>query len=250
MGTLALRAPDGWRGMWWGRSQCPACGTTLQPADLIPFWSWLRTGGRCRHCGAGLSSWYPLVELAAAVIGVLSLWLLPVPDAWIAALLGWWLLALALIDLQTWLLPDALTLPLLVAGLAAAALHQPPGTPLIDALAGAAAGYGLLAGLGYVYRRLRGRDGLGLGDAKLLAAAGAWLGLASLPWVVLAAALLGLLLALVAKATAAGRDGCPVRPGAGAGLLGDVHAAGDALSRKAQALPASRSRSGRAGLKS
>lgn len=198
--------------MWWGRSRCPACGTTLRPADLIPFWSWLRTGGRCRHCGAGLSAWYPLVELAAVAIGVLSLWLLPVPDAWVAALLGWWLLALALIDLRTWRLPDALTLPLLVAGLGAAALHQPPETPLIGALAGAAAGYGVLAGLGYVYRRLRGRDGLGLGDAKLLAAAGAWLGLASLPWVVLAAALLGLLLALAQRRPLQAETAVPFGP--------------------------------------
>ena len=83
---------------------------------------------------------------------------------------------------------------------------------MIDALAGAAAGYGLLAGLGYVYRRLRGRDGLGLGDAKLLAAAGAWLGLASLPWVVLAAALLGLLLALAQRRPLQAETAVPFGP--------------------------------------
>lgn len=198
--------------MWWGRSQCPACGITLQPADLVPLWSWLRARGRCRHCGARLSLWYPLVELAAIAIGALSVLLLPLPEAWLAAVLGWWLLALALIDLRAWLLPDTLTLPLLAAGLAAAAMGLPPGTSLANAVGGAAAGYAALAGLGYVYRRLRGREGLGLGDAKLLGAAGAWLGLDSLPWVVLAAALLGLVLALAQRQPMRAETAVPFGP--------------------------------------
>jgi leader peptidase (prepilin peptidase)/N-methyltransferase len=198
--------------MWWGRSQCPACGVTLRPADLIPLWSWLRARGRCRHCGARLSLWYPLVELAAIAIGALSVVLLPLPEAWLAAVLGWWLLALALIDLRAWLLPDTLTLPLLAAGLAAAALGLPPGTSVASAVGGAAAGYAALAGLGYVYRRLRGREGLGLGDAKLLGAAGAWLGLDSLPWVVLLAALLGLVLALAQRQPMRAETAVPFGP--------------------------------------
>lgn len=198
--------------MWWGRSQCPACGITLRPADLVPLWSWLRARGRCRHCGARLSPWYPLVELAAIAIGALSVLLLPLPEAWLAAVLGWWLLALALIDLRAWLLPDTLTLPLLAAGLAAAALGLPPGTSVASAVGGAAAGYGTLAGLGHVYRRLRGREGLGLGDAKLLGAAGAWLGLDSLPWVVLAAALLGLVLALAQRQPMRAETAVPFGP--------------------------------------
>ena len=191
--------------MWWGRSRCPACGTTLAVRDLIPLASWLAARGRCRHCGARLGAWYPLVELGAAAIGVLSLGLLPAPGAWLAALLGWWLLALALIDLRVWLLPDALTLPLLAAGLVLAAWGEvggglgpsPTGVTLAGSLVGAAAGFLVLAGIGLAYRRWRGREGLGLGDAKLLAAAGAWLGAASLPWVVLLAAVAGLALAAV-----------------------------------------------------
>jgi leader peptidase (prepilin peptidase)/N-methyltransferase len=197
IGTLALRAAGGWQGMWWGRSHCPACGTTLGPLNLIPVLSWLASRGRCLHCGAGVSLYYPLVELGAAAIGALALAWLSGPQAWLAALLGWWLLALALIDLETWLLPDVLTLPLIAAGLAVSAFGLVPGMSLANAAAGAAAGYLVLAGTGYLYRRLRGREGLGLGDAKLLAAAGAWLGLASLPWVVLGAALLGLVLAVL-----------------------------------------------------
>ncbi len=195
--TLALRASDDWRGIWWGRSQCPACRATLGPRDLIPVISWIWSRGRCRHCGAAISPYYPLVEISAAAIGAVALAWLSGPEAWLAALLGWWLLALALIDLETWLLPDPLTLPLIAAGLVASATGTAPGGSLSNAAAGAAAGYLSLAGIGYLYQRLRGRDGLGLGDAKLLAAAGAWLGLASLPWLVLTAALLGLVLALI-----------------------------------------------------
>ena len=151
------------------------------------------------------------------------------PSAWLAALLGWWLLALALIDLRAWRLPDVLTLPLIAAGLAAAALGLLPAVDLLHALAGAAVGYLALAGIGWAYRRLRGRDGLGLGDAKLLAAAGAWLGVESLPWLVLIAALLGLALALAARAAAPRRDRGAVRPAAGAGVLGAVPGAGRGL---------------------
>jgi leader peptidase (prepilin peptidase)/N-methyltransferase len=189
--------------MWWGRSRCPACGATLEARDLVPLGSWLLAGGRCRHCGGRLGAWYPLVELGAAAVGGLSLGLLPAPEAWLAALLGWWLLALALIDIRSWLLPDALTLPLLAAGLLLAAWGEfggprpsPTGVTLAGSLVGAAAGFSALAGIGYAYLRWRGREGLGLGDAKLLAAAGAWLGAATLPWVVLLAATAGLALAV------------------------------------------------------
>jgi leader peptidase (prepilin peptidase)/N-methyltransferase len=166
----------------------------------VPLLSWLGLRGRCRYCGAALGLWYPAIELAAAAIGLISMVLLPAPVSWLAALLGWWLLALAAIDLVDWTLPDSLTLPLLLAGLLLAIGGDAAGlsalaTPL-EAAAGAALGYGSLAGLAYVYRRIRGREGLGLGDAKLLAAAGAWLGPGPLPTLLLAAALLGLVMAI------------------------------------------------------
>ena len=108
------------------------------------------------------------------------------------------LTALAVIDLAVLRLPDPLTLPLAAAGLIATWWRAPDGLP--DHLIGAAAGYLVLAGLAWLYRRLRGREGLGLGDAKLLMAAGAWLGWRALPWVVLLAALAGLLWALIRQA--------------------------------------------------
>jgi leader peptidase (prepilin peptidase)/N-methyltransferase len=210
--TLALRAPGGWQGMWLGRSRCPACGTVLPPADLVPLVSWLASRGRCRHCGAGVSPYYPLVELGALAIGALAQGWLPGSPGWLAALLGWWLLALALIDLEAWLLPDAMTLPLIAAGLVASALELTPARSFQNAMAGAVAGYAALAGLGYLYRRLRGHEGLGLGDAKLLAAAGAWLGTVSLPWVVLTAALLGLALALARARPLRAKTAVPFGP--------------------------------------
>jgi leader peptidase (prepilin peptidase)/N-methyltransferase len=191
--------------MGWGRSRCPACGTTLRPRDLVPLWSWLALRGRCRYCGSRLGAWYPLVELAAAAIGTVPFLLLPGLEAWVAAVLGWWLLALALIDLVAWTLPDALTLPLILAGLLLAALgaREPglplPTPPLWDAAAGAALGYLGLAAIRWTYQRLRGREGLGLGDAKLFAAAGAWLGVGQLPLFLLTASVLGLVMALVRR---------------------------------------------------
>jgi leader peptidase (prepilin peptidase)/N-methyltransferase len=111
-------------------------------------------------------------------------------EAWMAAMLGWTLLALAAIDLRHGILPDILTLPLLLAGLAVAATRE-AGLP-VEQVLGAVAGYLVFAGIAFLYRRGRGREGLGLGDAKLLAAAGAWLGWALLPYVVCFAAVAAL----------------------------------------------------------
>lgn len=131
------------------------------------------------------------VELAAAGV---ALWaVLAVPDParlWPACAFGWTLLALAWIDWEHLRLPDALTLPLLLAGLGVTWLLDADAAP--EHAAAAALAYLALRGLALGYRRLRGREGIGAGDAKLLAAAGAWVGIAALPWVVLAAALLTL----------------------------------------------------------
>lgn len=199
VGTLVTREPDGWRGILLGRSRCSRCKARLTPVDLVPLWSWLARRARCRHCGAALPRFYPLVELAAAAVGALAFGLAAPAFALQAALLGWWLLALALIDLRSWRLPDALTLPLAALGMVAAWFGLLPGLTPTSALLGAGAGYLALAAVAWAYRRWRGRDGLGLGDAKLLAAAGAWLGPADLPHVVLLAALSGLLMALARR---------------------------------------------------
>ncbi|MEO8926857.1 MAG: A24 family peptidase [Caulobacteraceae bacterium] len=120
----------------------------------------------------------------------------------LSLVLGWTLLTLALVDARAFRLPDPLTLPLLAAGLAAAFL--PPDAPVVDRLAGAAAGYAVLGIVGWAFWRLRGQEGLGLGDAKLLAAAGAWLGWRALPSVLILACLLAFAWVAV-RAAAKGR---------------------------------------------
>jgi leader peptidase (prepilin peptidase)/N-methyltransferase len=173
-----------------GRSSCAHCGTALTWRDLIPLASWAATRGRCRHCDVWLRWFYPGVELAALGIALLSLTIDRGAQAWIDAALGWWLLALAWIDWRHMILPDTLTLPLIPFGLAVAGTLQPD--ELWDPLLGAVCGYLGLRAVAWVYHRLTGRDGLGLGDSKLLAAAGAWVGVTGLPSVLAGAGLAGL----------------------------------------------------------
>jgi leader peptidase (prepilin peptidase)/N-methyltransferase len=191
--TLALRYPE-LRGLALGRSACPACGGTLAARDLVPLVSWLSLRGRCRHCGDAIGWIYPAAELAG--LGI-ALWAATVDSGWLLwadCLLGWLLLALSLIDLRSGLLPDFLTMPTLVGGLALTAFAWPEG--FLDHLLGAAIGYVSFAAIAWGYRLLRRREGLGRGDAKLLAAGGAWVSWQALPGVVLLAAVLALAIAL------------------------------------------------------
>ena len=195
LGVLVLRLPRG-EGVVAGRSRCPHCGTTLGVADLVPLLSYLARAGKCRHCGAKLSRLYPGIEAAALGVAAWAFWVLPGGWlVWAGAALGWALLALALIDLRHFLLPDVLTLPLIPAGLAVAWLVDP--AKLLSHAIGAAAGFLAFAALAWGYRRLRGREGLGLGDAKLFAAAGAWVSWIGLGSVLLWAALPALAVTLV-----------------------------------------------------
>ena len=186
LGLLIQRLPDA-APIARGRSRCDACGAPLRARDLVPLFSWLVADGRCRYCRQPLGWFYPGVELAAMAIALASVLIEGGQRAWLDCLLGWWLLALGWIDLRCWLLPDALTLPLIIAGLAAAFLFNPD--QLTERALGAALGYASLMTIAALYRALRGREGLGGGDAKLLAASGAWLGAAALPQVILLAAL-------------------------------------------------------------
>jgi leader peptidase (prepilin peptidase)/N-methyltransferase len=219
--TAASRAWPDWNRVVAARSSCDGCGRTLGPLELVPVFSFLFQRGKCRSCGTGIWTLHPVGEAAAimiAVTGVLA------TDGWItslAVLLGWALLFAALVDLRTFLLPDVITLGLIPAGLAVSyglgGLDE-----LVWATLGAIAGYVILAGIGLLYRLLRGREGLGMGDAKLLAAGGAWCGLLALPWIVAIGA--GLTLFGVAIASLFGtrlsRDlALPFGPGLAAGVF-------------------------------
>ncbi|MBT2187162.1 prepilin peptidase [Sphingobium nicotianae] len=196
LGAIVTRWPRG-ETVVRGRSKCDACGRTLRPVELIPLVSALTARGQCRSCRAPIDPVHGLMELGAAIIGGLAFWLLPVPVAILFALAGWMLLTLAVLDARHLWLPDALTFPLAALGLTFGDWVMP--APFQDRLIGAALGYGALFAIATLYRRLRGRDGLGLGDAKLLGAIGAWLGWHLLPLVLLAASMAGLLWALAAR---------------------------------------------------
>lgn len=194
LGVVVMRLPEG-RPVTGGRSVCDHCGQRLGPLDLVPIASWLALRGRCRHCGAKISALPLVIELGALLV---ALWAASVSEdwaLWAGCVLGWTLLTLAAIDFRDGILPDILTLPLILAGLAATYFLTP--WQLLDSAIGAVAGFAIFALIRWLYRRLRGREGLGLGDAKLLAASGAWVTWNGLPSVVLIGAVAGLAIALV-----------------------------------------------------
>ena len=173
-----------------GRSACDACGARLGPLALVPILSFLALRGRCRSCGAAIDRRHVAIELAAAFVALAAILAHPLPLAFVTAVLGWWLLLLAALDLEHHWLPDALTLPLIPVGLIAAWLGFGP--PLGERAIGAVAGFLTLALIAWIYRRFRGREGMGGGDPKMFAAIGAWVGALSLPYVLLGAGLFGL----------------------------------------------------------
>jgi leader peptidase (prepilin peptidase)/N-methyltransferase len=198
VGVLIRRLPAG-RGVAWSRSACEHCGGVLRPFELVPLASYLVQRGRCRRCGAPIAAAHLWVELAA-LLAPLMLLAAGVTDPaalWCGCVLGWGLLALGWIDAVSMMLPDAITLPLLLIGLAQC-WWRVPGALADHALAAILA-WASLQAVAIVYRRVRHREGLGQGDAKLFAAGAAWTGLGALSWVLLIAALLGLATAGVAR---------------------------------------------------
>ena len=177
-------------------SHCPVCRHPIAWYDNLPLLGFVLLRGRCRHCQTRISWQYPLVEL---ITGALFVWSLLTHASWGAAL-AWAgfaaaLLALAVIDARTTWLPDAITQPLVWGGLIAAAMGW-TGVPLPAALWGAVAGYLCLWSVYWAFRLLTGKEGMGYGDFKLLAALGTWFGWQSLLAVVLIASISGLLVAL------------------------------------------------------
>lgn len=173
-------------------SHCQACLTPLTWRDNWPLLSFVMLRGRCRHCGAGLSWQYPVVEAMTAIwFAAMVAWWGNIPTAWCWSLWGAALIALAFIDARTQYLPDIITQPLCWAGLLAASLGW-LAADLQSALWGAVIGYLMLWSVAEVYRLLKGMQGMGAGDFKLLAALGAWLGWQNLSMLVLMASVMGI----------------------------------------------------------
>jgi leader peptidase (prepilin peptidase)/N-methyltransferase len=202
------------------RSRCPACGHSIAWYENLPIVSWLVLRMRCSACKAPISARYPLVELVTGLLFGAAAWRFgaqPLALLWCAFAAT--LLALALIDWDTTLLPDALTLPLLWAGLLVAALGWT--IPLTSALWGAAAGYLSLWLVYQLFKLATGKEGMGHGDFKLLAALGAWLGWPMLVPIILAASMLGAVVGIAMKFGGTLREGRYVPFGpflAGAGI--------------------------------
>jgi len=193
--TLVLRWPTGRSVL--GRSQCDGCGRPLAAADLVPLLSALASRGRCRTCGAPIAPFHWRVELGSALIGAVALALAPGTSGWLWALFGWLLLPLALLDARHFWLPDRLNALLAITGLLLAGPML--GTTLPDRWIGALVGGTVLALVAWTYRRMRGAEGMGGGDPKLVAAIGAWLGWQALPLLLLLASFGGIAWAITAQ---------------------------------------------------
>lgn len=186
------------------RSHCPHCGHQLSWYENIPVFSWLALRGKCRNCRAPISIQYPLVELLTMALVLVCVWRFGFGwQGFGACLLTCFLIALAGIDLRTQLLPDSLTLPLLWLGMVAAVENLYIGPKA--ALLGAIAGYVSLWSVWWLFKQITGKEGMGHGDFKLLAALGAWCGLNGILPTVLLSSLVGAIIGSVWLAVK-GRD--------------------------------------------
>ena len=179
------------------RSECPACGHRIAAFENVPVLSFLFLRGRCSACAAPISARYPFIELLTGALTIAAVLRFGVtPTAAAACLLIWSLIALTFIDFDTQLLPDTITLPLMWSGLLANVAGFVPGVSLRDAVVGAIAGYVALWTIYWLFKLVRGKEGMGYGDFKLLAALGAWLGWQMLPLIVLLSSFVGAIIGI------------------------------------------------------
>jgi leader peptidase (prepilin peptidase)/N-methyltransferase len=220
------------------RSSCPHCGHQITALENIPVISYLALRGKCSACKAPIPARYPLIELGTGVLSALLVWHFGGGWTGLATLFfGWSLLAMTFIDFDTQLLPDDLTYPLLWAGL----LVNLNGmfVPLHEAVIGAAAGYLVLWGIYWLFKLLTGKEGMGYGDFKLLAALGAWLGWTMLPTIVLLSSVVGAVVGISLILFGGHKRGKPIPFGpylAAAGLIALLY--GDQIRRYTQTLVA------------
>ncbi|NDL69469.1 prepilin peptidase [Vreelandella alkaliphila] len=190
-------------------SMCPRCEHSIAWHDNLPLVGWLKRKGKCAHCKTPISAQYPIVELMGGLLAVVVVVLhgatLSALFIYVACLT---LLALAVIDLRTYLLPDVLTLPLLWAGFVYQLLFQP--LLLSSSVIGAMAGYLVLWSFYWMFKLITGKEGMGFGDFKLLAALGAWVGWSLLPLLLLLSAGIGAIVGVAAQALSPRLRGQPL----------------------------------------
>ncbi|MEH0760906.1 prepilin peptidase [Vibrio sp. 16] len=192
-----IEAPKGTYNLSVPRSTCPKCHTPIRIIDNIPVVSWLLLRGKCGQCDNPISARYPLIELLSGVLSFVVSYQLGFSYFTLALLIFTFvLIAATFIDLDTMLLPDSLTLPLTWAGIALALFQISP-ISLQDSVIGAMAGYLSLWSVYWLFKLATGKEGMGYGDFKLLAALGAWLGWQQLPMLILFSSLVGLVFGLI-----------------------------------------------------
>jgi leader peptidase (prepilin peptidase)/N-methyltransferase len=188
------------------RSRCPSCGTSIQAWQNIPVISYLLLGGKCSKCKESISARYPLVELMTAILAAICAWRFGVGwEALMAIVMTFALLPIAMIDAETQLIPDSIVLPLMWIGLAMSLFFPLEGTQVLfiapqEAIVGAIAGYLSLWSVYQLFKLITGKEGMGYGDFKLLAALGAWLGWQQLPLIILMSAVVGAIVGIALMA--------------------------------------------------
>ncbi len=198
IGVLIERLPKN-RPVIFARSACDTCHHSLSFADLIPVFSYIISGRKCRYCNICIKSFYICIEFLSIFVAMASVFSTENPAVvWQNCILGWVLLGLSWIDARHFIIPNVLIYPLLIAGLFfGASISQPF---LFDCVIGAIVGFGAFKGIAMIFRKLRGYEGLGSGDAKLIAVAGAWVGWQSLPDVIFLSAMFGLTFSAIESA--------------------------------------------------
>jgi len=187
-------------GIVFSRSRCTKCGHSIRASENIPLLSYILLGGKCSSCKARISPRYPLIELGTAVLFTLTIWHFGLNlQGLTALLLTAFLIALAGIDTDHQLLPDNMTIPLMWAGILISfwSVH----TDLASSVIGAIAGYLVLWSIYHLFRLLTGKEGMGYGDFKLLAALGAWMGWQVLPLIILLSSVVGAVVGLTLMGT-------------------------------------------------
>ena len=195
--TPAVELPTGRFDLVAPRSRCSACGQQITAMQNIPVISYLLLGGKCGNCEAPISRRYPLIELLTAVLTAIVAWRFGFGwETAAAVVMTWALIAISVIDIDHQIIPDSISLPLIWAGLFLSLFHPVAGAEILfidatTAIAGGLAGYLSLWSIYHLFRLLTGKEGMGYGDFKLLAALGAWLGWQMLPLIILLSAAVG-----------------------------------------------------------